>query len=347
MTTHSRTRLLIVGNPEPIHIGAHLLDAARDLGLKVELCDVRKAYAAAWVVRQVNWRMRGHRPAKLETFNHQVLEQVARFEPTHVLATGIAPLTAETLRTLRDRNLTTFNYLTDDPWNPNQRAEWFLRGVGLYGAVFTPRHANESDLRRAGCARVEYLPFGYNPKAHYPSSGEAEAELACDVVFAGGADADRVPYLAACIQAGLDVHLYGGYWERYAATRRSARGHAGMDLVRRAVRNARICLNLVRRSNRDDHVMRTFELAAMRGCILTEDTTEHRRLFGAEGEAVLYFATVQEMLDKAHRLLTQPAERERMAHAAHALVTGGKHTYQDRLATMLGAVISQRVDSNV
>lgn len=328
-------RLLIVGNPEPIHIGAHLLEAARELSVQVDLCDVRPAYRASWPLRQVSWRLRGHRPAGLAAFNRALLEQVTRFEPTHVLATGIAPLTVETLRTLHEQRITTLNYLTDDPCSPRQRADWFLRGLNQYSALFTPRRANMDDLRTAGCARIEYLPFAYNPNAHFPSSGVPEQELVCDVMFAGGADADRVPYLAACIRAGMDVHLYGGYWGRYAATRGSARGHADMDLVRRAVLNARVCLNLVRRSNRDDHVMRTFELAAMGGCILTEDTAEHRRLFGEEGNAVLYFGGVQEMLDKAHRLLAQPAERERLAAAAHAIVTAGQNTYRDRLEKML------------
>lgn len=336
MTTE--TRLLIVGNPEPIHVGAHLLAAARELGVTAELCDVRRAYEASWTVRQLNWRIRGHRPAKLETFSAEVLKFAARFEPTHVLATGIAPLTAEALHALhalRKRQTKILNYLTDDPWSPHQRADWFLRGLGFYDAVFTPRHANTDDLRKVGCPRIAYVPFAYNPDAHFPAT-DAEPDLECDVMFAGGADADRVPFLGACVQAGLDVHLYGGYWKRYPETRSAARGHAEMGLVRRAVKSARICLNLVRRSNRDDHVMRTYELAAMRGCILTEDTAEHRRLFGEPGHAVIYFASVPEMLDKAKQLLAQPQERERLAASAYELVTRGQNTYRDRLATMLG-----------
>lgn len=329
-------RLLIVGNPERIHIGSHLRDAANALGISNELCNTQGAFDAAWLVRQWNWRARGHRPPHLDSFNALVVETCERFQPTHLLATGLAPLTRETLLSLRQRNIRTLNYLTDDLWNPSQRAEWFLRAVSGYDVVFTPRRANMDDLRNVGCAYVEFLPFAYNPLAHFPDGDANDSLLACDVLFAGGADAERVPYFAALIQAGMKVHLYGGYWERYAETRAAARGHVDLPTLRRAVRNARICLNLVRRANRDDNVMRSFEIPAMCGCMLTEDSATHRALFGTEGEAALYFQTMDDMVKKAQWLLEHPAERERMARVAHALIAAGQHTYRDRLAAMLG-----------
>lgn len=327
-------RLLVVGNPETIHMGAHLRVAAEELQIPVEVCDLRAAFAAPRLVRQFYWRMRGHRPPRLGAFNAQVLETCAQWEPTHLVATGIAPLTRETLEHLCARQVCLLNYLTDDPWSPAQHAGWFLRALASYNIVFTPRHANMADLRALGCARVEFLPFGYNPRVHFPAP-RSDDSVRSDVMFAGGADADRIPYLAALVNAGFDVRLYGGYWERFTATRQAAHGHVQLPALRDAVRMARVCLNLVRRSNRDDHVMRSFEVPAMRGCMLTEDTTEHRRLFGAEGEAVLYFSSIEELVTKTHWLLEHPSERERLAVSAHRIVTTGEHTYKHRLGAML------------
>ncbi len=328
-------RLVLVGNPEPFHVGAHLRDAANALGIPVTLCDTRAAFEGAWLTRQWHWRVRGHAPARMSPFNAQVLAACDAFRATHLLATGLAPLTDATLRKLRAHSIQTLNFLTDDPWNPLHRAEWFLRAVREYDAIFTPRRANENDLRDAGCARVEFLPFAYNPFAHFPDPAPPDEKFACDVFFAGGADAERAPYGAALVRAGFDTHLFGGYWERYADTRRAARGHADLPALRRAVKNARVCLNLVRRANRDDHVMRTFEIPAMRGCMLTEDTAQHRAWFGAEGESVLYFQTPQEMVERVRWLLARADERARLAGAAHERITHGKHTYRDRLAAML------------
>ena len=97
--------------------------------------------------------------------------------------------------------------------------DWFLQAVPQYDTVFTPRRANMRDLKDAGCPRVEFLPFAYNPRVHFPDTSAPARAPTSDVMFAGGADADRVPYLAVLIKAGLDVQLYGGYWERYAETR--------------------------------------------------------------------------------------------------------------------------------
>ena len=76
----------------------------------------------------------------------------------------------------------------------------------------------------------------------------------------------------------------------------------------------------------------------MRGCILIEDTPEHREVFGPDGEAVIYFRSIPEMVDRARWLLQHGAERKRLAAAAHARITQGRNTYADRLQVMLELV---------
>jgi spore maturation protein CgeB len=242
------------------------------------------------------------------------------------------------LRAIRERGVRTINFLTDDPWNPAHRAPWFLEALPHYDTVFSPRVENLENLREQGCREVRYLPFGFAPRTHHPARvpGEEEATLASDVIFAGGGDADRVPYIAALRQAGIQVGLYGNYWDRFPETRDLSRGLASPELLRKAIRSARIALCLVRRANRDGHCMRTFEVPAIGGaCMIAEDTGEHRAIFGEEGEAVLYFRDPAEMLEKTRRLLGCPAERERLARAAYQLIVQGEHTYRHRLMTML------------
>jgi spore maturation protein CgeB len=84
--------------------------------------------------------------------------------------------------------------------------------------------------------------------------------------------------------------------------------------------------------------MRSFETAAMGGCMLVEDTADHRRLFGADAEAVIYCRTPQQAVDRAVRLVGEAALRRRLADRAHAVVTAGGHTYADRLQTLLSLV---------
>ena len=82
--------------------------------------------------------------------------------------------------------------------------------------------------------------------------------------------------------------------------------------------------------------MRSFEVPAMGGCLLIEDTEEHREIFGEDGEVVVYFRTLDEMLDRARWLTTHVDESARLAVAGYVLITTGAHTYENRLASMLG-----------
>jgi spore maturation protein CgeB len=335
--------LLLVGNPDPMHVGAHLRLAAEALGMETAMCDLTEAYDGPLWRNRLNWWALGRRPTRLREFSAKVLEICRDMRPTFLLATGIAPIEEAALKEIGKLEILRLNYLTDDPWNPAHRAPWFLRAAPQYDYVFSPRRANLGDLRRLGCMSACYLPFAYAPESHFPekpTDGEY-ARLQSDIIFAGGADRDRVPYMQPLIQAGFNVALYGGYWERYPQTSPVARGQADACTLRKATGAAKVALCLVRRANRDGNVMRTFELAAMGACALTEETEEHHEIFGDEGEAVVFFRTPEEMVEKLRWLLAHDADRKRLANAAHRLITAQKkNTYRDRLEVMLEMVMA-------
>jgi spore maturation protein CgeB len=247
-------------------------------------------------------------------------------------------LQRDALEKIGQLNVARLNYLTDDPWNPVHCSRWFLHALGGYDRVFTPRRSNLEALVQRGCRQVEYLPFAYDQALHFPEPPVSPSEpsgLGCDVLFVGGADRDRLPYAEALISAGLNVALYGGYWDRFATTRRHSRGHADSATLRKATAAARVTLCLVRRANRDGHVMRTFEAAAIGACMLCEDTAEHREILGPDSETVVYFQSVDQMMHRLKALLGDPTERCRLAEAVGRRIVGGANTYRDRLAAML------------
>lgn len=330
-------RLLLVGNPEEVHVGAHLRRAAEELGYRMHFCDIREAWAGAAWWRKVNWHLRSHRPARLDLFSRSLEAACEQFRPDCLLSTGLAPVDADALQRIGSINVRRMNFLTDDPWNPAHHAPWFLRTVPLYDCIFSPRRVNLNDLRRAGCPDVRYMPFAYEPAIHFPEAPAANErpEPASDLLFAGGADLDRLPWMHALIDAGVRPALYGGYWDRDSKTAPFARGICGADVIRKAVAAAAICLCLVRRANRDGHAMRTFELAAMQACILAEDTEEHREILGPEGEAAIFFRSSGEMIEKSRWLLDHPADRIRLAASARTRIVAGRNTYADRLAAMV------------
>jgi spore maturation protein CgeB len=333
----SSLRLLIAGNLGGTNVGDSFFHAAKEMGHCVRVVESRHALAGPWLWRTFNWQVLGHRPSALRRYNRMLRAAIAEFRPTVLLATGLAPVTADTLANAKADGVTLINYLTDDPWNPKHRSWRFLRALSNYDVVFSPRRANFEDLRLTGCPRVEYMPFAYDPRFAHPVEVLPEEDRP-DILFAGGADPDRVPILGLLIACGFRVALYGDYWERYPETRSTTRGHADPATLRKATAAARITLCLVRRANRDGHVMRSFEAAATGACMLVEDTAEHREIFGSDSETVVYFLGVEQMIRRLQALLSNPAERCRLAEAVRRRIVGGANTYGDRLAAMLRMV---------
>lgn len=329
--------VLLVATVALPHVGWSLIEAARELGVAMECLDQQRAYQAPGFVRRVCWWLFQRRPPRLRRFGREVCQRVRQGHMDCILTTGCAPLDVVTVKRLRDTGSRVLNFSTDDPWNPSLSGNWFRRTLPHYSTVFTPRRANMENFKQAGCEDVRYLPFAYDPRLHFIENAlPADMTSDCDVVFVGGADEDRLPWVRALIAAGLDVDLWGGYWQGKNEFRSHARGHTdGPAALRRVTRTARVVLCLVRRANRDGHAMRTFEVPAMGGCMLVEDTEEHREILGADGECAVFFRSEQELVAKARWLLAHPEERNRLSRAAHLRVTRGQNTYLDRLRTML------------
>ncbi|HAN45180.1 MAG TPA: hypothetical protein DCQ32_01350 [Cyanobacteria bacterium UBA8156] len=326
--------LLIVGSDRSTNVGGSL--ARSDRRAVLVFPDLA---ASGWPwLNKVAWRWRKSSPHP-DRLAHAIQQACDRHPIRALLVTGIAPIEAPLLAALRQRGIATGNFLTDDPWQPFCRSPWLLRALPAYDVLFTPRRANLADLQNLGARQVVYLPFAYDPDLFF--AVPPVPALASDVFFAGGGDRDRVPYMAALAAAGLQVGLYGGYWERFPETRSLARGMADPETLRQAASSAKVGICLVRRANRDGHVMRTYELPALGLAMVAEDTPEHRDLFGEEGRHVLYFTTPATAVTQVQRLLADETLRQALAQSNHQLVCGGGHTYGDRLRTMRAYLIPE------
>lgn len=325
--------LLLVGEQGGTHVGGSLLAAAQAAGQTVHFLDAGAAWQTSGWRRRLHWHLLGRRPPRLHHFSAD-LERLARDSgATRLISTGAAPVTAATLRRLAQAGVRTLNYSTDDPFNPALRAGWQLAALREYAVVATPRSRNVEDLRRLGCRRVERIWFGYDARhcEGPPAPAAVAAAAAGQVLMVGGGDADRLPYAEALIRAGVPLALYGGYWERWSATAPYARGLTDPQQLRWQTACSAVCVGLVRRANRDGHVMRSFEIGASGGCMVAEDTPEHRELFGPDDQCVRYFTTPAELAAVCRHLLGDAAARARLAQALRQRVVSGGHTYADRL----------------
>ena len=327
-------RVAVVGAFGGTHIGASLARAVEQLGLLAITFDIAEAGRGNRLLRALKWRFVDRRPLHLERFSAKVVAACTRTRPDILISTGAASLTRESLCKLRAMNIVCVNYSTDDPWNPTQLARWYLRALPAYAIVFSARRANIGDFYTLGCRNVRYLPFGFDDALFAPPDG-AIAGPSYDVLFVGGADRDRVAFVKAFMHRGPPVALVGNYWDRIHATRRYALGLQSPEVIRALTAAAKVNLCIVRRANRDDNVMRSWEIGAIGGCMIAEDTPGHRAIFGPDGERVRYFRTPEEAAGWSNLLIADPVERDRLARSLRNRIVHGAHTYRNRLKTML------------
>lgn len=331
-------RLLLVGNYDLSHeMGGHVLRAAGELGLETTCAAARDAYPSTGLVQSLYQRVRRNRPWRLEGFSEDVVSLARRHRPRWLLAIGVNPLTAPALKEISSLGVRTISFLTDDPWSPSRRAGWLFEALATYDTLFTPRPANMAALRDLGCQRVELLHFGYDPVAHRPATkDEVSAETrTADVVFIGGADADRIPYIEALLRTQLRVAIYGGRWEQHPHARAAHGGTLTLAEMRTVLARATVSVCLVRRANRDQHVMRTYEEPMMGSCMVLEDTAHHRQLFPDPIMEGAFFESPAELAARAVALCADPPLRAGIAQCERRAVEDGCNTYLDRLRTML------------
>ena len=254
-----------------------------------------------------------------------------------LITTGICPLTESAVEKMARHAVATVNWLSDDPWNSSNRNSFFLPTLKHMAAVFTPRHANIDQLRAQGVKRVEYMPFAadqrfFKPRL-CPNLVDIEAEI--DLLFVGGADIDRRLSLKAVANSNVKLAIYGDYWHKDACYRAVALGIASPEKINTASQSAKVCLILVRRANRDGHVMRSLEAAASGACMLVEYTAEHEAIFGTDGECVRYFYADSEILPKTQELLADPGERHRLRQNVVRMMRANEHTYRARVLEMI------------
>lgn len=319
-------KILLVGNPGGTNIADSLLFAARELRHQASLIPVTDAFRSTQLRRHISWRLLGHRPPRLEPFAQRVLESAHAFAPDVIIATGLAPITQAVLRELD--GIRRIVYLTDDPWNPDFRAGWFFDALTAYDVVLTPRRANIEDLKTHGCRAVHYLPFGYDAR-HFHADPQPKS---VDGFFAGGADEERIRFLAPILNGDFRISLAGDFWSRSPKTRAFAAGHFDPDRLRIATAAAHINICMVRARNRDGHVMRSLEIPAVGAAMLVQETDEHHELFGDD---VVYFNTPKGLDARFRALLADEPLRQRLAAQVHHRILRGGHTYTDRLREIL------------
>ncbi|MEI6828788.1 MAG: glycosyltransferase [Synechococcaceae cyanobacterium ELA445] len=346
------TRLLLLADTSaPEALGSKFLRGASAAGLDPapEAGELAVAYSSpalafspsmARLRGKVFYRVADRRSWEWWGFQRSLLERIERLRPRLVVVTGILPLAPSVFTAVHRHGGRIVNYLTDDPWNPIHRRRCFLANLPLYDHIFSTKQALRQRLELAGTPSTSWLPFAYDPALHHPpataqGTKEGEACEQVDVAFVGTGAPERLPWLAALADLpGLRRRIHGNGWSSLATPGWERNEAVTGEHYMRAIAGPKVVLGLLRQANGDLSTDRSYEIGAIGGCGLYQDSSEHRELLGDYPE-VGFFRNPRELRERVQQVMADPGlQKVLRQRGAEALQRPG-HTYADRLRSIL------------
>jgi len=228
------------------------------------------------------------------------------------------------------------NINPDDPYNRVSRAASnsnVIESLSFFDVYCIWSHSIADRLRTDGCKKVIYLPFGYDDTYHVPNKAVHQTSQPL-ISFIGSWDKEREAILAQL--SGDNFRIFGNRWERAAhsfplMSSLSYRDVFGPEMAT-IISSSAVCLNLLRPQNRGSHNMRTFELPAMGGLMLTFRTEEQQEFF-PENDSSFMYADVGELKAKIEYILANKREADRVR--ARGMERVQVHSYTNRARFLL------------
>ena len=180
---------------------------------------------------------------------------------------------------------------------------------------------------------TSWLPFAYDPELHHPPQQPTSA--GADVLFVGTGAEERLPWLKAISSLpGVSCQLHGNNWDRYPTPGWHRGGAVTGEAYCNAIGSARIVLGLLRQANGDLSTDRSYEIGAIGGCGLYQDSSEHRALLpGYPDEG--FFSNPEELKTRLAHLLQKPELQQRLRALGSEALRSSDHTYAARLRSIL------------
>lgn len=333
-SSSSPHRLLIIGSSAPEALESYYARSFSELGVgatvfnpEAVLAPVRKNR----FVSRATWSLQ-HLVASREL--ERFFDREQRYDAI-VVFKGFF-LTPDAIARCRARSGARWlNLNPDNPFDGGRATsnERVRRAIPLYDSYLIWSKQLVPRIKDVGAKRVAYLPFAYEPSNHFPAP-QLDASLANKVTFVGSYDAQRADTLDAL--ADLPIQIYGPAWSKL---RRDSplhekvvnRGLFDADL-RRAVGSSLASINILRPQNEGAHNMRTFEVPAMGGLLLTSRSREQNEFF-PEGEASLMFSDKAELRRRVEELLA--GKHDIAALKRRGLELSAAHSYKQRAKSIL------------
>jgi hypothetical protein len=253
----------------------------------------------------------------------------------------------DTIKWAKSRGMRVVSYNNDDPFGGRDGMKWgnYFACLPHYDLTVVMRAFNVDEARRKGAKNVLRVFMSCDEVAHAPRqlTPEIKHKWSSEVAFVGTWMPERGPFLAALVQQGLPLSIWGGRWQKAPEWSILAPAWRGGPVIgddyAYALQCAKVNLGLLSKGNRDLHTQRTAEVPYLRAVLCAEDTTEHRTLFNHAEDAYL-FSGLEEAATGLRRLLADEALRGRVAVGGRSKVIAHGLTNEQVVRKILTSVSS-------
>ena len=232
------------------------------------------------------------------------------------------------------------HYHPDDSSNPTNRTKTFSRAENCYDLHFTSKRHNVQEISERTGKSVFFIWYAYDDSLHFRISRASFVRPIYKVGFFGHMRPDRAALILEIAKKfGKDFTLTGYGWNSVPGLKDLAEVNSALygGALSTFVSTAPLQLGLLNSDNRDQHTARSFEIPAMGGLLLAEDTSEHREIFGQEGN-VLYFKSTDELFAQIEWVYLNPEMAEDIADRGYIHITKNSNTWRDRSIEILAII---------
>lgn len=203
-------------------------------------------------------------------------------------------------------------------WHFGNSNNWIRNAIPLYDVNLTWGEFLIPRLSAAGAKKVIHLPFACDPDLHRPVvlSKADLTEYGADVAFVGSWDEEREWWLSHLLDHRLKI--WGNNWQKASKSIQTKWQQKAMigDDFSRVCCASKTNLNFIRKQNIPAHNMRTFEIPACGGFMLSTRTSEQNTIW-TEGEEIACFSSPQELRQMLDQYLADNQVRSIMAARAN------------------------------
>jgi len=228
------------------------------------------------------------------------------------------------------------NIFTDDPFNLTSVAtssSSLLSSIPIYDYFFiwSQKIKNKLKKKYKSYHKFYYLPFGFNNKINKINKNKIDENY---ISFIASGDQYREKIIKRI--KSVRINIFGNSWKKNIGNHSLNPFVHGKKLID-TIAKSFVSLNILRKQNDNSHNMKTFEIPAMGGLLVTTRTKE-QNIFFPENKASIMFSSISELEKKIFFLRKNQRVAERIRQKGFEL--SRYHSYNERAKYLLKIISS-------